>query len=95
MGWKMAKKYQKMTRHELKAARGKLGMTMADLAKRLRTEYTTYVKWERGERPISGACHTAVELLLWQDAVVMRAIEEQVAGTVGGRGLLTVVSRTT
>lgn len=60
-------------------------MNQAELAKRLRTPYRTYVNWERGERPIPGVCETAIELLLRFDRMRMQAITEVVARTVGGK----------
>ena len=65
---------------ELRILREKLGMNQTEMAKRLRTPYRTYVDWERGARRIPGVCETAVELLLRHDAMVMRAITEQVSG---------------
>jgi DNA-binding transcriptional regulator YiaG len=64
---------------ELKAARRELGMNRAELAKRLRTPYRSYVNWERGDRPIPGVCETAIELLLRHDRLVMQAIKEKLS----------------
>jgi len=66
-----------VTTAELTAAREELGMSKADLAKRLRTPYRTYVNWERGERPIPGVCETAIELLLRQNRMHMQSIRER------------------
>ena len=68
-----------MTPSELKAARRELGLNQSDLAKRLRTSRSGYVKWERGERPITGLLETAIELLLAHDRRVMQAITEKIA----------------
>ena len=62
------------------AARKKLGMNRAEMAKRLLTPYRTYVNWERGERRVPGICEVAVELLLRHDEIVMQAIMEKIRG---------------
>ena len=61
-------------------------MSKADMAKRLRTPYRTYVNWERGERPISGLAEVAVELLLKHDRMVMEAIKAKVVNSFPGTG---------
>ena len=63
---------------ELRAARKELGMNRAEMAKRLRTPYRAYDKWERGERRIPGVCETAIEMLLRHDRMVMQAIMEKI-----------------
>jgi len=68
-----------MTTTELKAARKELGLDQTALAKRLRTSRSAYVKWERGERPITGLLETAIELLLAHDRRVMQAITAKLA----------------
>jgi DNA-binding XRE family transcriptional regulator len=75
-----------MTQGQLKAARKELGMNQGDLAKRLRTSRSGYVKWERGERPIPGICETAIELLLRIDRMQMQAIKEKIANSFPGTG---------
>lgn len=65
-----------MTTAELRAARKELGLNQTELAKRLRTPRSAYVKWERGERRIPGICDTAIELLLRLDRMRMQAIKE-------------------
>jgi len=62
---------------DLKAARKELGLNQTDLAKRLRTSRSSYVKWERGERPITGLLETAIELLLRQNRMHMQSIRER------------------
>ena len=81
-----------MTSRELGLYRKKLGLNQTEMAKQLQTPYRTYVNWERGDRPIPGVCEVAVGLLLWKDITVMRAIEEKIARTVGGRGEQTVAA---
>ena len=75
-----------MTPSELKAARKKLGLNQTEMAKRLRTSYDGYIKWERGTRPIRGVVEVAVEEVLWHDAMVMRAITETLAQSFPGTG---------
>jgi DNA-binding transcriptional regulator YiaG len=72
---------QKMTKAELTAARKELGMNKAEMAKRLRTPYGTYNKWELGTRRVPGVCETALELLLKIDRLQMQAIKELCART--------------
>jgi DNA-binding XRE family transcriptional regulator len=60
--------------NKLAAARRKLGMNRAEMAKRLATPYRTYVDWERGERRVPGVCRVAMELLLKQDQILMQRI---------------------
>jgi DNA-binding transcriptional regulator YiaG len=43
-----------MTASELKEARQKLGLTVAEAAKVFKVTYSAWGKWERGERAISG-----------------------------------------
>jgi putative transcriptional regulator len=52
-----------MSGEEIKLARELLGMTQAELAKRLDTHIMTISKWERGERKPSGAAAMAIKLL--------------------------------
>lgn len=63
-----------MTPPELAAARRELGLNKTELANRLKTPYRTYVDWERGVSPISGAAEVAIELLLERDRRFMAAI---------------------
>jgi DNA-binding XRE family transcriptional regulator len=63
-----------MTATELKNARRELGLNKAEIAARLRVHYQAYVKWERGERPISGLLETAIELLLEKDRRLMAKV---------------------
>lgn len=74
---------ENMTPAELKAARRKLGMNLAEMAKTLRTKYRTYQDWESGRRRIPGVCWVAVELLLKRDQWVMQAIEAKIAREYG------------
>jgi hypothetical protein len=67
----MASKYQIMTPKQLRAARVQLGFKPGQMAARIKTPVRTYQDWESGMRPISGACDTAVELLLRDDARFM------------------------
>jgi DNA-binding transcriptional regulator YiaG len=76
MGKKMTRNNEKVGAVWLITSRKELRLSMADMARRLRTPYGTYVKWERGDRPIPGVLQTAVELLLKHDALVMQAINE-------------------
>lgn len=69
---------RKMTAEELKAARLKLGMNMAEMAKTLRTPYRTYQDWESGDNPIPGVCQVAVELLLKRDQWFMANVFDRV-----------------
>ena len=69
---------------DLIAARKELGLNRGEMAKQLRISRSGYVKLERGERPISGLCEVAVELLLKHDRMVMQAIKESVARSIGG-----------
>jgi DNA-binding transcriptional regulator YiaG len=68
-----------MTPAQLKTARRKLGMNMAEMATTLRTPYRTYQDWERGDRRIPGICQVAVELLQKRDQWVMQAIVDKIA----------------
>jgi DNA-binding transcriptional regulator YiaG len=86
MGAKTAKRMQKMTPLELKTARKKIGLNQTQMAKQLRTPRNTYLNWERGRRPVTGTCETAMELLLWRDALVMQAITEKIAQSFPGTG---------
>lgn len=70
----MASKYAIITPEELKAAETQLGLKPGEMAKRLKTPRRTYQDWIAGKRPISGACDTAVELLLREDARFMANI---------------------
>ena len=63
-----------MTTAELKAARRELGLNQTEMAKRLRTRRSVYLKWERGERRLSGLLETAIELLLEKDRRFMQSI---------------------
>jgi hypothetical protein len=67
-------KYAIITPEQLKAAETKLGFKPGEMAKRLKTPRRTYQDWIAGKRPISGACDTAVELLLREDARFMANI---------------------
>jgi len=69
-----------MTPLELKEARRTLGLNQVEMARSLGVSRAGYLHWERGERQIPGICRVAVELLLWKDAVVMRAIKEKITG---------------
>ncbi len=80
---KTADKMENMTPAELRAARIRLGMNMAEMAKTLRTPYRTYQDWEAGRRTIPGVCAVAVELLLKRDRWVMLAIEAKIAREYG------------
>ena len=73
----MASEYAIITPEELKAARRTLGLKPGEMAKRLKTPRRTYQDWEAGIRPISGACDTAVELLLEKDARFMGRLRRQ------------------
>ena len=73
----MASEYPIITPAELKAARRTLGLKPGEMAKRLKTPRRTYQDWEAGKRPISGACDTAVELLLEKDARFMGRLRRQ------------------
>ena len=70
----MASRYQIITPEQLKAAETQLGLKPGEMAKRLKTPRRTYQDWVAGKRPISGACDTAVELLLREDARFMANI---------------------
>jgi len=70
----MASEYPIITSEQLKAARKTLGFKPGEMAKRIKTPRRTYQDWESGRRPISGACDTAVELLLREDARFMANI---------------------
>jgi len=74
---------ENMTPAELKDARQKLGLNMAEMAKSLRTPYRTYQEWETGGRRIPGVCAVAVELLLKKDRWVMMAIDARIARECG------------
>ena len=73
----MASKYQIITPEQLKAAQRTLGLKPGEMAKRLKTPRRTYQDWIAGKRPISGACDTAVELLLEKDARFMGRLRRQ------------------
>lgn len=62
-----------MTTDELKEARASLGLTQAEMARRMRTALRQYQKWEGGEAKIRPTVALTVELLL------------AVAGTEAGR----------
>jgi transcriptional regulator with XRE-family HTH domain len=65
------------------AARKELGLNRTEMAKQLRISRSGYVKLERGERPISGLADVAVGLLLKFDRMVIQAIKENVARSIG------------
>jgi len=50
-----------MDKTELKEAREKLGLTIHEMAKALNTPYSTYVKWENGDRRVPGICKVAIK----------------------------------
>lgn len=68
---------------QLKAARKELGLNRTEMAQQLRISRSGYVKLERGERRISGLAEVAVELLLKHDRLVMQAVKESVARSIG------------
>lgn len=50
-----------MTGAELRAARARLGLTQAALAKKLHVAPNTVARWERGERAIPGPAIAAIQ----------------------------------
>jgi DNA-binding transcriptional regulator YiaG len=74
-----ANKIENLTAAELRAARIRLGLNMAEMATQLRTPYRTYQEWENGGRRIPGICTIAVELLEKKDRWIMMAIEAKIA----------------
>lgn len=73
-----------MTNQDLKAARIKLGLNMAEMAKALKTPYRTYQDWEGGHNPIPGVCQVAVELLLRKDEWFMTTVFDRVEKKING-----------
>ena len=53
----------KMTPHDLKQERARLGFNITGMAKMLKTPRGTYLKWERGERRIPGILEVALDWL--------------------------------
>ena len=53
-----------MTHRQLRQARFKLDLTQKQMAKLLKTPYSTYCKQERGESRVPGTCEIAVKCLL-------------------------------
>ena len=53
-----------MTGAELRAARARLGLTQAALAKLLRVAPNTVARWERGERAVPGPAIAAIQMLI-------------------------------
>lgn len=66
-----------MTNQDLQAARIKLKLNKADMARMLKTPYRTYQDWEANLRRIPGVCQVAVELLLRKDEFFMAGVFER------------------
>lgn len=72
----------KPNENEIEKGRRALQVSMADLARMLRTPYRTVQAWCTGERPYPGVAAAAVELLIEKDRRVMTTIKERIGKNV-------------
>lgn len=61
---KDANRRDNVTKTQLTRARLNLGLSSAEMAQAMGTEYGTFKKWQNGTRRITGASQKCVELLL-------------------------------
>lgn len=55
---------EKVTPEELIHARMFLNLSIAEMAETLKTPYSTYYKWEKGERRIPGLMRPALSVII-------------------------------
>lgn len=70
----------KPTENAIEAGRRALKVSIADLARMLRSPYRTVQDWCSGARPYPGVAEVAVGLLVEKDRRVM----ERIVGRIGG-----------
>jgi len=73
-----------MTPEQINVARKRQGLSIADLARVLRTPYRTVQDWCSGARPVPGVAVVALGLLEQKNQWVMQAIVEKIKREVNG-----------